>query len=626
MRTKQWKWKRRSHRRGESGQAMLFYILVLGTFLLGSLLFAFDLSNMWFHRQSAQSAADAACAAGAMDLYIASQGAATGHQGFTAGTAYDCATSSTDSVCSYAAKNGYNSNNTFPGNLVSVSFPSSVIGCGTGCKPPSAMTATPFIRVDILDHVQTFFAGLLNGSTTKDVRAFSVCGAELATAPIPIVVLDPRSPQSTPQQSALNIQGNGTIAIVGGPAQSIQVNSALTASSCGQSNCSVNLPWGSAKIDLSKGGPSQTGSTIGLWGAPTTAPSGFLPGTTGAWVAPSAPLSDPFAQVCAPGQNGCPAINGNNRPDVPTSGPALPVEADLSFTGASANACEQQGNSNNCTGNPCSASSIQGGHCFVSYHTHGCPDPGAATPASPKNGCVLYTAGPYPSGIAVGPGGSATAIFEPGLYYVTGGLALNSGSTVRPGTGAGDGSGGITFYFSGTGTVSVDANSGTKAGLDAFATRSGSGSLANGVGCTGTSTIPGNVPGTITGNILLGPCTGYYGDPLGASDPLGVQRGFLFFQDRSGQSVDPSWGGGGQFLLAGTMYFHSCNSSGTGTGCSSPPTYYNDILSLSGNSGSGTYVLGSIVADNLTLGGTSGITMDLNPNKAYNIMKVSILQ
>jgi len=629
MKTKQWKWKRRSHRNGEAGQAMLFYILVLGTFLLGALLFAFDLSNMWFHRQSAQSAADAACAAGAMDLYIASQGAATGHQGFTAGTAYDCAASSTDSVCSYAAKNGYNSNNSFPGNLVSVSFPSSVIGCATGCKPPSAMTATPFIRVDILEHVQTFFAGLLNGSTTKDVRAFSVCGAELATAPIPIVVLDPQSPQSTPQQSALNIQGNGTIAIIGGPSQSIQVNSALTAASCGQSNCSVNMPWGSAKIDLSKGGPNQTGSAIGLWGAPPTPPTGFLPGSTGAWVAPSAPMADPFAQVCAPGGSGCPAINGNSPPAVP-SGPAAPTDGDLTYSGATANACEQQGNSNSCTGNTCSSSSIELGKCYVSYHAHGCPDPGAATPASPKNGCVLYTAGAYPDGITVG---GNTAIFDPGLYYVSNGLTLNSGSTVRPATGIGDGSGGMTFYFVGSNTVTVDSNSGKKTGLDVFNTKTGSGPYANGIACTAASTIPSNVPATIPldntkdgANILLGPCTGYYGDPLGTSGPLGEQRGFLFFQDRSGQSVDPSWGGGGQFLLAGTMYFHSCNATGTGTGCGAPPTYYNDILSLSGNSGSGTYVLGSIVTDNLTLGGTSGITMDLNPNKAYSIMKVSILQ
>jgi Putative Flp pilus-assembly TadE/G-like len=630
MKTKQWKYRRRTHRKGESGQALLFYILVLGTFLLGALLFAFDLSNMWFHRQSAQSAADAACAAGAMDLYVASQGAATGHQGFTAGTAYTCTTTSTDSVCSYAAKNGYISNNTFPGNLVNVSFPSSVIGCGTGCVPPTGMTSTPFIRVDILDHVQTFFAGLLNGSRTNDVRAFSVCGAELATAPIPIVVLDTQSPQATPQQSALNIQGNGTIAIVGGPSQSIQVNSSATASSCGQSNCSVNLPWGSAKIDLSKGGPNGTGSTIGLWGAPATAPSGFLPGTTGSWVAPSAPLADPFAQVCAPGQSGCPAINGNSAPPVPGA-PALNDATLIWGTGSTATACEQPtGNSNSCTGNPCSSGSIQAGKCYVTHGIHGCPDPGAVVPARPNTACVLYTAGAYPAQIEVKAG---VAIFDPGLYYVTGGLQLDSGSTVRPGTATGDGSGGTTFYFVGTGTVSVNSNSGNKTGLDVFNTASGSGAYANGIGCTPTSTIPSNVPGTIPlnngtdgANILLGPCTGYYGDPLGASDPLGVQRGFLFFQDRSGQSVDPSWGGGGQFLLAGTMYFHSCNASGTGTGCGAPPTYYNDILSLSGNSGSGTYVLGSIVADNLTLGGTSGITMDLNPNKAYSTMKVSILQ
>jgi hypothetical protein len=74
------------------------------------------------------------------------------------------------------------------------------------------------------------------------------------------------------------------------------------------------------------------------------------------------------------------------------------------------------------------------------------------------------------------------------------------------------------------------------------------------------------------------------------------------------------------------MYFHSCNSTGTGVGCGAPGTYYNDVFSLSGNSGSGTYVLGSIVTDNLTLGGTSGITMDLNPNATYNILKASLLQ
>src|SRR5207253_1843882 len=106
----------------------------------------------------------------------------------------------------------------------------------------------------------------------------------------------------------------------------------------------------------------------------------------------------------------------------------------------------------------------------------------------------------------------------------------------------------------------------------------------------------------------------------------GVQRGFVFFQDRSALSVNPKWGGGGQFLLAGTMYFHSCNSSGTGVGCGAAGTYYNDIFTMQGNSGSNTYVLGEIVTDNLALGGTAGITMDLNPNTAYNILKASLYQ
>ena len=611
MKTNRWNWRSRIDRTGEAGQAMLLYFLVLGTFLLGMLCFAFDLSNMWFRRQAAQTAADAACAAGAMDLFVDAQGGSTGHQGFALGTDYTCTVGATDSVCSYAQKNGYNSNGT--GNQVNVSFPAAVSGV---TPPPAAMAAVPFIRVDVIDHVGTLFARILGATATKDVRAFAVCGVELATAPIPIVVLDPKSPQSTPPQSALNIQGNGTIAIVGGPSQSIQVNSADANSSCGQSNCSINLPWGSAKIDLSKGGPSQTGSDLGVWGAPATPPGGFVPGTTGHWIAPSSPLSDPFAQVCGVGQTGCPAINGNPPPTVPGT-PAVP--GDLNAT-----------NSVNRTGGACSGLDIQAGNCFVSHLTHGCPDPGATTPPTKTNGCVLYTGGAYPSGIAVGPGGSSTAIFDPGVYYVTSGLALNSGSTVRPGTGTGDGSGGVTFYFvgsgTGAGTVTVSANSGTKAGLDVFNTTTGTGSMANGVKCTGASTIPGNLPATISGNILLGPCTGYYGDPLGAADPLGIQRGFLFFQDRSGRNVQPSWGGGGQFLLAGTMYFHSCNSSGTGVGCSGPSTYYNDIFSLSGNSGSGTYVLGSIVTDNLTLGGTSGITMDLNPNRTFNILKASILQ
>jgi len=634
----------RRNRRGapaskEAGQALLLFILVLGLFLLGALCFALDLTNLWFHRQAAQTAADSACTAGAMDLLVGAQGGATGHQGFTTGTAFNCSSPATSAypVCKYANFNGYDSSNTTPGNLVEVSFPTAPPGV---TAPPSGVAPTAFIRVDVLDRTQTFFAGLLNGSRTRNVRAFATCGVVLAASPLPLLVLDPQSPVTTPPQAALNIQGSGTIKIVGGPTQSIQANSSMNASSCGQSNCAANLPWGSAQIDLTQGGPNQTGSDLGLYGGPVTAPSGFLPGTTGHWVSPSAPISDPFAQVCAPGQTGCPAINGNTAPLKPGA-PTIPTDQ-LS---------PAQPAGQGCTSIPCS----------VAYKDHGCPEP-TATRGDGK--CLLFTPGLYdpttgfPTGINIGPGGGSTGqtgLFDPGLYYVSGGLNLQSNSTVRPGTGAGDGSGGVVFYFAGSGTtagtVTVVSNSGTKpkdnfntllgpvdstgtqypASFHSAALNITNTSFRNGVKCVPGSTVPSNLQNAgaglnLQGSILLGACSGYYGDPLGTTGPLGEQHAFVFFQDRSGRSIQPSWGGGGQFLLAGTMYFHSCNASGTGVGCGTPGTYYNDVFTLQGNSGSGTYVLGSIVTDNLTLGGTSGITMDLNPNVTYNILKASLLQ
>src|ERR1700758_2024138 len=102
MKMNRWSWRTTTHRAEESGQAMILVVLVLSLFLLGALCFAFDMSNMWFHRQSAQTAADAACAAGAMDILVDAQGGATGKQGFTLGTGYNCSTTSTDSVCTYA--------------------------------------------------------------------------------------------------------------------------------------------------------------------------------------------------------------------------------------------------------------------------------------------------------------------------------------------------------------------------------------------------------------------------------------------------------------------------------------------------------------------------------------------
>ncbi len=527
-------------RPSESGQALAVAVLALGIFLLGGLGFAVDIASLWFHRQTAQNAADAACTAGAMDLYLDAEGGATGNQGFTPGTAFDCSSSPAAVPCEYASFNGYNGANSSPGNDVSVSFPGSVPGV---TAPPASLISTPFIRVDVIDHVKVFFSGLLSGNQTQDVRAFAVCGVVLSQSPVPIVVLNPAA------SGSLNDQG--TVTVYGGPSKGIQVNS----------NSATAISLGSGKIiNLSEGGSALTGSNLGVFGGPSASPGGFSGGTTGSWVAPASPVGDPFAQLATPAQ---------------PPNPQIPADQ------------------TKCKKIPCK----------VNYHdpVHGCPD---------SSGCELYTPGYYPSGIAIK---NKTAIFDPGLYYLDGSLQLENKAAVRPSTAAGDGSGGTTFYFKGTNTITVTKTSGSSS-LDPFTV-----SL---VKCTPSSQLPANLPATFQGDVLLAPCSGTYGDPLGTGDPAGEQRGLLFFQDRSA-AASPSWGGSAQFLLAGALYFHQCNSSGTGVNCSSSD--YDTVLSVSETSGLIDYILGSVIADQLSVGGSS-VTTDLGASPAYLLPKAALLE
>src|SRR5487761_1218328 len=88
-------------RNSEAGQASILMVVMLALILLTGVAFAVDLSDLWFHRQSAQSAADAACLAGATDLYAITAGVTPPSAGFTAGTASDCVSSPGASMCSY---------------------------------------------------------------------------------------------------------------------------------------------------------------------------------------------------------------------------------------------------------------------------------------------------------------------------------------------------------------------------------------------------------------------------------------------------------------------------------------------------------------------------------------------
>jgi hypothetical protein len=84
--------------------------------------------------------------------------------------------------------------------------------------------------------------------------------------------------------------------------------------------------------------------------------------------------------------------------------------------------------------------------------------------------------------------------------------------------------------------------------------------------------------------------------------------------------------GGGGLVMSGNEYFHNCNATGTGTGCSAPTVGYNAFFQLQGNPSGGTYVLGNITTDELILTGNSTVAMSLNPNAVYNILKASLLQ
>jgi len=86
--------------------------------------------------------------------------------------------------------------------------------------------------------------------------------------------------------------------------------------------------------------------------------------------------------------------------------------------------------------------------------------------------------------------------------------------------------------------------------------------------------------------------------------------------------------------IAGTIYIHSCESTGLSATCSFPTgavnssnsNYFRDSFALGGGSGSQSYVLGEIIVDNLVLQGGGSIYMDLNPSTVNNIYKAALYQ
>ncbi len=579
------KWTGRIHRRSESGQTLLWVLLALGIFLLAVIALGVDFANFWFHRQAAQGAADAACTAGVMDQLVnANTGSTLGN--FPGGD-FDCAAHPTAVPCQYAALNGYNGLGTSPGNTVQVSFvpTSGIPGLPSGAIPGAV---TNSIRVDIIDHVQTFFSGLLTGNRTQDVHVRATCAVVEASAPIPLIVLNPSC------SGSMAVPGNGNVSIIGGPNLSIEVNS---------TDLNGTSVSGSGLVDLSHGGPDFTGSDYASVGTPLSQlKSGvYSGGSTGSWRYPASPIADPFAHVAPP---------------------SLPA-----------------------TINP---PTVSVGYPDALY---GCPDhsgctvyfPGQYTaPIVVRNKTALFVPGLYYFNIPAGGfDGENCGVAGCGVGTISGqcnyAFAVRQNGIVRPaiGTAVGDTSRGVTFYFNGpggttdSGSVFFGANAGNPGGrtVDNFITNDPS----HGVTCPGgTAPNPSlGLPTSIVGDVLFGPCTkdGTYFTSASNASQVGGVRGMLFFADRrNGDShSQPSMQGGGGLLIAGTMYFHHCPNSLTAP-CDPYPTNYKAFLQCQGNSGSGTFLLGNITTDQLVTGGGGNVAMQLDTARVYTILKATLVQ
>jgi hypothetical protein len=582
----------------QAGQASVVLLLILGTFLLASVGFAVDLSNMWFHRQAAQSAADAACVAGAMDMLYLHNGTIASSPSFTVGTAGECSVSSAAALCRYAQFNGYTATTSAAGwsastaggaVAVSWTFPSSVIGVTA-----ASGIAYPFLNVVVQEKPATWFMGLL-GVKSLTVGASCTCGLPPGVGGAPLIILNPTV------GGALTLSGGAHIVIVGGPQTSIQVNSSANGSpSTNASSNAVYCNGGNGyPIDTSTAGPLGTGGDLAITGGPSTnqfcGASYILNDTTRAqWKSPVAAAPDPYASVPAPTQTAA---------KVPE---ALTPVATIA-QGYSPNTDATYGY-------------IYG--TWVASGTDSCPNTAAQqhyltySSTYPYNSgkiygnCLEFTPGYYPNGIdttSLAGYSNDVVIFMPGIYYLNGNLNVGSATTLRNAwVGTQPSTLGVMFYFLSGGPLFAGGSGAASSSITSVPSYY--------MNCSGTVT-PVGTPASLTGNLLISQCGAggtYVGAPSSDSYSATGKRGLLFFSGHSNTYSDTLIGAGATLSFSGALYFH--NNS------------YADVVELDGAGSSTTYAVGTIVVDQLTLSGSGTIDMNLPASTASGGPEVSIFQ
>jgi Putative Flp pilus-assembly TadE/G-like len=567
----------------QSGQASVLLLVILGTFLLASVGFAVDLSSMWFHRQAAQSAADSACVAGAMDMLYLHNGTITSSPGFTVGTAGDCASSSGAALCQYANFNGYTATTsaaawgagTARGAVaVSWTFPSSV----TGVTAASGITY-PFLNVVVREKPATWFMGLV-GVQSLTVGASCTCGLAPGTPAAPLVILNPTI------ASALTLSGGAHIVIVGGPQTSIEVNSSANGSP--SSNASSNAVYCNGgngyPIDTSAAGPAGTGGNLAIVGGPSTnqfcGANYIMNNTTHAlWKSPVAAVADPYAGVSAPTQPA--GMVAEAVTPVATVAQGYTPTSDATY------------------------GYIYG--TWVASGTDSCPNTAAKqhyltySSTYPYNSgdiygnCLEFSPGYYPSGIdttSLAGYANDVVIFMPGVYYLNGNLNVGSATTLRNAwVGTQPSTLGVVFYFLSGGPLFAGGSGAASSSITSVASYY--------MNCSSTAT-PTGTPASLAGNVLISQCAAggtYVGAPSSDTYSATGNRGLLFFSAHSNTYSGTLIGAGASLNFSGELYFH--NSS------------YADVVELDGAGNSTTYAVGGMVVDQLTLSGSGTIAMDV---------------
>ncbi len=215
--------------------------------------------------------------------------------------------------------------------------------------------------------------------------------------------------------------------------------------------------------------------------------------------------------------------------------------------------------------------------------------PGAgACPATMPKPCLLYSPGRYVGGITVK---NNFALFEPGIYYMDGG----------------------GFKVQSNGVVQMAAGSTDPAGCAVANLDTGCGMVIY-----NDSVAPGDTFEVVANAGQFGGIN--YGNKLLGGSDNGPYKGILFFQNRTSPYLKHELQGGGGLELRGTIYLTSTEP----TMRTNPARY--QFFELQGTPGSTTRIIGMIIVDRLSLGGTADILMTLDPTAKLKTRQVALVR